>query len=54
MNASARYTTTELKPGFGAEIHGIDLATATNEDRAAVVAEFHRSGAVRPATAASY
>jgi len=46
MNAVARFTTTELKPGFGAEIHCVDLASATDADRAAVVAEFHRSGAV--------
>jgi taurine dioxygenase len=46
MNAVARCTITELKPGFGAEIHGVDLAAATDSDRAAVVAEFHRSGAV--------
>ena len=41
-----RFTTTELKPGFGAEIHGVDLAAATDADRAAVVAEFHRKGAI--------
>jgi taurine dioxygenase len=46
MNAATRFTTSELKPGFGAEIHGIDLANATDEDRAAVVAQFHRSGAI--------
>ena len=46
MNAVTRFTTTELKPGFGAEIHGVDLATATDQERAAVVAEFHRSGAI--------
>jgi taurine dioxygenase len=36
----------ELKPGFGAEIHGVDLAAAGDPGRAAVAAEFHRSGAV--------
>jgi taurine dioxygenase len=46
MNAVTRFATTELKPGFGAEIHGVDLARATDQDRAAVVAEFHRSGAI--------
>jgi taurine dioxygenase len=46
MNAVSRFTTTELKPGFGAVIDGVDLATATDEDRAAVVAEFHRNGAI--------
>ena len=38
--------TTELKPGFGAEIHGVDLAAAGESERRAVVAEFHRAGAV--------
>ena len=38
--------TSELKPGFGAEIHGVDLATTGDRERAAVVAEFHRVGAI--------
>jgi taurine dioxygenase len=46
MNAVTRFATSELKPGFGAEIHGVDLANATDAERAAVVAEFHRSGAI--------
>lgn len=36
----------ELKPGFGAQILGVDLPTATNETIDAVVATFHRHGAV--------
>jgi taurine dioxygenase len=39
-------TTSDLKPGFGAEIHGVDLAEAGDAERAAVVAEFHKSGAI--------
>jgi taurine dioxygenase len=38
--------TSELKPGFGAEIHGIDLAQASDAELAAVVAAFHRHGAI--------
>ncbi len=46
MDAASRFTTTELKPGFGAEIHGVNLGIATDEDRATVVDQFHRSGAI--------
>ena len=38
--------TTELKPGFGAEIHDVDLATADDETLKAVVDTFHRHGAI--------
>jgi taurine dioxygenase len=46
MGEINRFTTTQLKPGFGAEIHGVDLATASDAERAAIVVEFHRSGAI--------
>jgi len=36
----------ELKPGFGSELSGVDLAFADDGQLAKVVAEFHRSGAV--------
>ena len=36
----------ELKPGFGAEIRDVDLATAGDEALAEVVAAFHRHGAI--------
>jgi taurine dioxygenase len=36
----------ELKPGFGAEIHGVDLAGADDALLADVVAAFHRHGAI--------
>ncbi|EIZ78797.1 taurine dioxygenase [Novosphingobium sp. Rr 2-17] len=35
-----------LKPGFGSEIRGVDLASADDAGLASVVAEFHRTGAV--------
>jgi taurine dioxygenase len=37
---------TELKPGFGAQIHDVDLARADRETLDAVVAAFHRHGAI--------
>jgi taurine dioxygenase len=46
MDGASGLTISELKPGFGAEIQGVDLATAGDRDRSAVVAEFHRSGAI--------
>jgi taurine dioxygenase len=46
MDGLTGLTTWALKPGFGAEIHGVDLATASDGERAAVVNEFHRSGAI--------
>ncbi|HEY1962288.1 MAG TPA: TauD/TfdA family dioxygenase [Rhizomicrobium sp.] len=36
----------ELKPGFGAEIFGVDLHRATATDRAAIVSVFQRHGAI--------
>jgi taurine dioxygenase len=36
----------ELKPGFGARISGLDLARASDRDRADVVAAFQRHGAI--------
>ena len=38
--------TRELKPGFGAEIDGVDLATADAATLAKVVDTFHRHGAI--------
>jgi taurine dioxygenase len=38
--------TTPLKNGFGAEIAGVDLAAASDSELAAVVAAFHRNGAI--------
>lgn len=38
--------TAPLKDGFGSEIIGIDLAGADDAQLAAVVAEFHRTGAI--------
>ena len=46
MDVLTPLRTTPLKPGFGAEIHGVDLATASDALLADVVAEFHRSGAI--------
>ena len=43
---AASLRTVPLKAGFGAEIRDIDLATAGDADLAAVVAEFHRTGAI--------
>jgi taurine dioxygenase len=37
---------TELKPGFGAQIHGVDLASADDETLQSVVDAFHRHGAI--------
>ena len=37
---------TELKPGFGAEIHGVDLARADDAVLDAIVGAFHKHGAV--------
>jgi taurine dioxygenase len=46
MDMAAPLTTTALKPGFGVEIAGVDLATASDEQLAEVVAAFHRNGAI--------
>jgi taurine dioxygenase len=42
----ARLATRELKPGFGAEILGVDLTRADDETMQAVVETFHASGAI--------
>ncbi|MDB5985164.1 MAG: taurine dioxygenase [Nevskia sp.] len=46
MEASVELKTRELKPGFGAQILDVDLATADEATRAAVVDTFHRFGAI--------
>jgi taurine dioxygenase len=46
MTARLDLKTRELKPGFGAEVMGVDLARRHPEDQAAVVAAFQRHGAV--------
>jgi taurine dioxygenase len=38
--------TSELKPGFGAKVHDIDLPSASDAEIDKVVAAFHRHGAV--------
>src|ERR1700761_6035514 len=44
--ADPQLETRELKPGFGAEILGVDLASADEATMSAVVDLFHRSGAI--------
>lgn len=39
-------TTRDLKPGFGAEILGVDLGSARDAELAQVVETFHRHGAI--------
>ncbi len=46
MTVSVLPKITELKPGFGAEIHGVDAARADDETLQQVVAAFHRHGAI--------
>lgn len=46
MTVSTELKTTKLKGGFGAEISGVDLATASDEAIAEVVQIFHRNGAI--------
>ncbi|MET0182699.1 MAG: TauD/TfdA family dioxygenase [Caulobacterales bacterium] len=43
---SAKPETRPLKPGFGTEILGVDLAAASDEQLSQVVATFHESGAI--------
>jgi taurine dioxygenase len=46
MDMPITLTTRELKPGFGVEVEGVDLATAAEPILAEVVAAFHRHGAL--------
>lgn len=46
MTVATSFNTTKLKGGFGAEITGVDLATASDETIAEVVDTFHRNGAI--------
>jgi taurine dioxygenase len=46
MDMPTALTTRELKPGFGVEVEGVDLATAAEPVLAEVVAAFHRHGAL--------
>jgi len=46
MNTAVQLRTRPLKPGFGAEILGVDLRRADAATLAAVVATFHRHGAI--------
>jgi len=46
IETETRLQTRDLKPGFGAEILGVDLASADQATRDAVVEVFHRSGAI--------
>jgi taurine dioxygenase len=46
VNTAEDIRTRPLKPGFGAEITGVDLARADQETLDAVVATFHRHGAI--------
>jgi taurine dioxygenase len=46
MDALAAVRSVPLKPGFGAEIKGVDLRTADPAAKAEVVTQFHRHGAV--------
>lgn len=46
MTVSTQFATTKLKGGFGAEISGVDLATASDAVIAEVVETFHRNGAI--------
>jgi taurine dioxygenase len=46
MATSTLLKTTELKPGFGALIEGVDLPTADDETLQGVVEAFHRHGAI--------
>jgi taurine dioxygenase len=46
MTLADDLTTSELKPGFGARIHDIDLPSASDAEIDKVVAAFHRHGAV--------
>jgi taurine dioxygenase len=46
MSTGVKLRTRPLKPGFGAEIEGVDLAHADDETLDAVVETFHRHGAI--------
>ena len=46
MNTAVEVRTRPMKPGFGAEILDVDLRRADAETLAAVVATFHRHGAI--------
>ena len=46
MTLAAELAITDLKPGFGAQIQGIDLPTASDAAIDDVVATFHRHGAI--------
>ena len=46
IKTETQLRTRDLKPGFGAEIMDVDLASANDATRAAVVEVFHRSGAI--------
>jgi taurine dioxygenase len=46
MSQIAEIATRPLKDGFGAEILGVDLASASEQEMAAVVDAFHRNGAI--------
>lgn len=46
MDTALAVRVRELKPGFGAEVLDVDLATAPGETLDAVVAAFHRHGAI--------
>ncbi|MES2035135.1 MAG: TauD/TfdA family dioxygenase [Pseudomonadota bacterium] len=46
MSQIAEIATRPLKDGFGAEILDVDLASASEEEMAAVVDAFHRNGAI--------
>lgn len=46
MSVATQIKTTKLKGGFGAEISGVDLATASDAVIAEVVDIFHRNGAI--------
>jgi len=46
IKTETQLRTRDLKPGFGAEIMDVDLASADDATRAGVVEVFHRSGAI--------
>ena len=46
MNAMSRPPIRELKPGFGAEVQGVDFPHATEEQKAMIVEAFQQHGAV--------
>ena len=48
MTLADDLTISDLKPGFGARIHDIDLPSASDAELDKVVAAFHRHAARRP------